>query len=147
MDVILLKDVEKLGAEGAVVHVKPGFARNYLIPQGLAASATARQLKVVEEIKRQRAAKTQRVKDDAEALKRRLESRSLTLKLNHGADDKPFGAITTHDVAEALAREGMTVEKHAVHLEQPIKGLGIYDIPIRLHPEVTATLKLWVVKA
>ena len=146
-DVVLLKDVEKLGTEGTVVHVKPGFARNYLLPRGLAAPATPQQLKAVEAIKQQRLQKTQRIQAEAATLKQKLESRSLTLKLNLGADDKPFGSVTTHDIVEALAREGIEVEKHAIHLEQPIKMLGIFDIPVRLHPAVTATLKVWVVKA
>ena len=146
-DVVLLKDVEKLGTEGTVVHVKPGFARNYLLPRGLAAPATPQQLKAVEAIKQQRLQKTQRIQAEAATLKQKLESRSLTLKLNLGADDKPFGSVTTHDIVEALTREGIEVEKHAIHLEQPIKMLGIFDIPVRLHPAVTATLKVWVVKA
>jgi len=146
MDVILLADVETLGPQGAVVKVKPGFARNYLLPKGLAVQATTQQLKAAEEVKRQRAQRAQRLKEQAQAQKQKLESRSLTFKLHLGADDKPFGAITTHDVVEALHREGMGIEKHAVHLEQPIKSLGIFEVPVRLHPEVTATVKLWVVK-
>jgi len=146
MDVILLKDVEKVGTTGAVVHVKPGFARNYLLPQGLAVPATTQQLKAAAERQRQQQAKAQRIKAQAEGLKRKLEGRSLTLKLSLGEDEKPFGAITTHEVVDALRREGFEVDKHALHLEQPIKSLGIFELPIRLHPEVTATLKLWVVK-
>ena len=147
MDVILLKDVEKLGAAGAVMQVKDGYARNYLLPSGLAAPATPQRLKAVEAARQQQLKQAQRLHADAEALKRKIEGRSLTLKLTLGADDQPFGSITVHDVVEALSREGIMVEKHAVHLEQPIKGLGIYEIPVRLHPNVTATLKLWVVKA
>jgi len=147
MDVILLKDIEKLGTEGTVVHVKPGFARNYLVPSGLAVPASPQHLKAVEAAKQQRLRQAQRVQAEAEAVKRQLEGRSLTLKLALGADDEPFGSVTVHDVAEALAREGMQVEKHAIRLEHPIKTLGVYDIPVRLHPNVTAMLKLWVVKA
>ena len=147
MDVILLKDVEKLGAEGAVVHVRPGFARNYLLPLGLAAPATPQQLKAIEAGKRQREHKLQRVKQDADALKRKIESRSITLKLTLGYDEKPFGSVTVHDLVEALQREGLDVEESAVHLEQPIKTLGIFDVPVKLHPDVTATAKVWVVKA
>ena len=146
MDVILLKDIEKLGSQGAVVHVKPGFARNYLLPQGLAVAATAQQLKATEERQRQQQAKVQRIKAQAEVLKRKLEGRSLTLKLSLGEDEKPFGAITTHEIVDALKREGFELDKHALHLEQPIKSLGIFELPVRLHPDVTATLKLWVVK-
>ena len=146
MDVILLKPVEPLGPEGAVVKVKPGFARNYLLPQGLAVPATAQQLKAAEARLRQQQQKTERIKAQADTLKQKLEGRSLTLKLSLGEGDKPFGAITAHEVLDALTREGFELEKHAVHLEEPIKSLGIFELPIRLHPEVTATLKLWVVK-
>ena len=147
MDVILLKDVEKLGAEGAVLTVKPGFARNYLLPRGLAVPATPQQLKAMEALRRQRSRQAERRKAELEALKQKLEARSLTLKLSLGEGEKPFGAITAHDVFEALQREGVEVDKHAVQLQQPIKALGVYDVPVRLHPDVTATLKLWVVKA
>ncbi len=147
MDVILLKSVEKLGAEGAIVHVKPGFARNYLLPRGLAASASPSQRKVAEETQRRRAQKTQRAQAEAEVLKRKVESRPLTLTLNLGADGKAFGAITAHDVLEALAKEGFQLDKHAVQLEQPIKTLGTVEVSVRVHPDVTATVKVSVVKA
>ena len=147
MDVILLKDVVPLGAEGAVVRVKPGFARNYLLPSGLAVEATPRQLQAVEASKRQRLKQAERVQQEAEALKRRLESHSLTMTLTLGEGDQPFGSITVHDVADALARDGIPVEKGAIRLEQPLKALGVFDVPVRLHPNVTATVKLWVVKA
>ena len=149
MDVVLLTDVETLGAAGAVIHVKPGFARNYLLPRGLAALATPQVLSGIAATQRRRDAKAQRAQAEAEALKRKIEGRPLTLKLSLGVDDKPFGAITTHDVLEALTKEhaGMTLEKHAVHLEQPIKTLGMFEIPVRLDAHVTATVKMWVVKA
>ena len=147
MDVILLKDVEKLGTEGTVVHVKPGFARNYLVPCGLAVPATAHQLKAVEAITQQRQKKSQRLQADADALKHTLEGRLLTFTLTLGDEDKPFGSVTTHDIVEALARDGIVVDKHAVHLEEPIKSLGAFEVSVRLHPAVTATLKLQVVKA
>ena len=146
MDVILLKDVERIGTIGAVVHVKPGFARNYLLPQRLAVPATAQQLKAAEERSRQQQDKAQRIKAQAQLVKQKLEARSLTLKLSLGQDDKPFGAITAHEIMDALTRDGFALEKHALHLEQPIKSLGIFELPVRLHPDVTATLKLWVVK-
>lgn len=147
MDVILLKDVEKLGAAGAVVRVKPGFARNYLMPGGWAAPATPQQLKAVEEIKRQRQKQSDRAIAEATALKQRLEAKKLTLSLALGEGDKPFGSVTAHDVAEALVREGMAVEKHAVQLAEPIKALGSYEIPVKVHASVTATVKLLIVKA
>lgn len=147
MDVILLKDVDQVGKEGTVVHVKPGFARNYLLPHGLALPATPEHLKAVEERKRLAQRRQERIHAQAESLKHKLENLSLTLKLSLGEQDQPFGSITAHDIVQALAQEGLPVDKHTVQLEEPIKVLGIYPIPIRLHPEVTATLKLWVVKA
>ena len=147
MDVILLKDIEKLGAEGALVHVKPGFARNYLLPQGLAVAATPQRMKAAEAVKRRQAAGAQKAQEAAAALKQRLESRSVTLTLNLGADGKPFGSVTVHDLAEALSQEGLAVEKHLIALEEPIKALGVFDVPVRLHPSVIATVKVVVTKA
>ena len=147
MDVVLLTDVERLGFQGAVVHVKPGFARNYLIPRGLALRATPTQLRQLEEIKRQQHRKLANAKTQAQALKERLEVVSLTLSLTVGTEDKAFGAVTAHDLMEALHQQGIILEKHAIQLKQPIKTLGSVEVPIRLPAEVTARLKLTVVKA
>ena len=147
MDVVLLRDVERLGPPGRVVTVKPGYARNYLIPHGLAAPATPQQLKALEQQQKHRDQKAARIKAQALSLKGRLESRGLTLKLSLGEGHKPFGSITVHDILLALAEDGVTVDRHAIQLEEPVKALGIYAVPVRLHPEVTATLKIWVVKA
>ena len=147
MDVLLLKDVERLGAEGSIVSVKPGYARNRLIPSGLAVAATKARIKAVEQTKQRRDQKLVRIKEQALTVKRKLEGRSLALTLNLGADDKPFGSVTTHDLVQALEKEGFAVDRHDVRLEQPIKSLGIFEVPVRLHPEVTATLKVWVGKA
>jgi large subunit ribosomal protein L9 len=147
MDVILLKDVEKLGAEGSVVHVRPGYARNYLLPAGLAVAASPEQLKAVEAAKQARQKQAKRLSAEAEELKKKIEARSLTLKLTLGENDQAFGSVSAHDIVEALAKEGLAVEKSAVKLDEPVKALGIFDVPVRLHADVTATLKLWVVKA
>ena len=147
MDVVLLKEVEKLGREGEIVKVSPGYARNFLIPQGLALLATPAQLKTMATIQQQRLRQRQRQQAAAEALKQKLEDRTLTLTLTLGEQDQAFGSITVHDLAEALAREGVAVEKHLIQLAEPIKALGAYEVSIRLHPDVTATLKLQVVKA
>ena len=147
MDVILLKDVEKLGTAGSVVRVKSGFARNYLLPGGLVAPATPQQLKAVEAMRQQRQKQSDRALAEATTLKQRLESKTLTFTLALGEGDKPFGSVTAHDVAEALAREGMTVEKHAIQLPEPVKALGNHAVPVRVHADVTATVKLQVVKA
>jgi large subunit ribosomal protein L9 len=147
MEVVLLKDVETLGSAGAVVRVKPGFARNHLLPSGLAVAATPQQLKAVELAGRRREQQARRIQAGVEALKRRIESLSLTLTLTLGEDDRAFGSVTVHDIVEALAREGIAVEKPMVHLEQPLKALGLYEVPIRLHPQVAATVKVRVAKA
>ena len=147
MDVILLKDVEKLGAEGSVVRVRSGYARNFLVPSGLAVLASAAQRKVIEEVARQRQRKTARAQTEANALKQRIERCTVTLTLTVGEGDQPFGSVTAHDVAEALAREGLPVEKHAIRLEEPIKALGAYQVPVKVHATVIATLKVSIVKA
>ena len=147
MDVVLLKDVGPLGSQGAMVHVKPGFARNFLIPQGLAVVATDGQVKTVQEVARQRGRKLERIRADAEALKARLEKHALSFKLNFGEDEKAFGSITAHEVVESLTRDGFAVDKHAVALAAPIKSLGVHEVPVKLHPNVTAVLKVRVVKA
>ncbi len=147
MDVLLLQQVERVGSEGTVVKVRPGFARNFLLPRGLAVVATPENLRQVEDRKRVAEHKAKREREHLEQLKRKLENRSLTLKLNLGEGDKAFGSVTTHDIAEALGQEGLPIEKQQIGLAEPIKTLGIYEVPVKLHPEVTATLKLWVVKA
>ena len=147
MEVVLLKEIKRLGTEGAIVSVKPGFARNYLIPNGMAALATAQQLKALDQVKQHRNQKAAREKDHAEQLKRRIEGRSLTLRLKLGEGGKPFGAITVNDIVEELAKGQMKIDRHAIKLDEPIKTLGFYETAVRLHPEVTATLKLVVSKA
>ncbi len=147
MDIVLLKDVEKLGSEGSVVQVKPGYARNYLLPRGLAAQASPHQLQLAEAAKQKRQEKADRAKSTFIALKQKLEALSLTQKLMIGEENKAFGSISANDIAQALAQEGLPVEKHMIHLEQPIKTLGAFEVPVRLHAEVTATVKVSVVKA
>ncbi len=147
MEVVLLKEVKRLGTEGAIVTVKPGFARNYLIPNGVAVPATAQQLKALDQAKQHRNQKVAREKDHVEQLKRRIEGRSLTLCLKLGEGGKPFGAITVNDIVEGLAKEQIKIDRHAIKLDEPIKALGFYETAVRLHPEVTATLKLVVSKA
>ena len=147
MDVVLLKPVNALGDAGALVSVKAGYARNYLIPTGLAVPATPQQLSALAATRQQRDQKATRLKEQALTLKQRLESRSWTFTLNLGEGGKPFGAITAHDILQALSQEHPAIEKHAIRLEHPLKALGIYEVPVRLHPDVTATLKVWIVKA
>lgn len=147
MDVILTQEVPSLGAQGAVVAVKDGFARNYLIPRGLARPATAGNLRVVEQLKRQRQAVAAAARAQAQTVAGKLTSLSCTIPAAVGVEEKLHGSVTAADIAEALAEQGIVVEKRQIGLEAPITKLGVYRVPIRLHPEVTATVKVWIVKA
>ncbi len=147
MNVILLKDVEKLGIRGSVIKVKRGYARNYLVPSGFAVVETEQQRRALAETIRQGEQKHKRDVEKAEGVKKAIEAKKWTLTLNVGTEDKTFGAVTANDVAQLLEREGIAVEKHSVHLSEPIKSLGVHTVPVRVHPEVTASLKLSVVKA
>jgi large subunit ribosomal protein L9 len=146
MKVILKSDVERLGKTGDVVAVAAGYARNYLLPRGLALEATARSVEQIK-IDRKRAEKARQQKAaDAAALARKLEQISLTVSKQAGESDKLFGTVTAMEIAEALEKEGHEIDKRKLEPEEPIKTLGIYTVPVRLHADVTAKVKLWVVK-
>lgn len=146
MKVILKNDVERLGKSGDVVTVAAGYARNYLLPRGLALEATDRGMEQIV-IDRRRDEKAQQKKaSDAVALQAKLEELSLTISKQSGESDKLFGTVTAMEIAAALEKEGHEIDKRKIELEEPIKTLGIYTVPIRLHSEVTAKVKLWVVK-
>jgi large subunit ribosomal protein L9 len=147
MNVILLQDVDKLGRIGQVVSVARGYARNYLIPRGLAATATEGQQSMLAERVRQEAKRDQKHKRVAQDLAARYKELSCTITVQAGEDDKLFGSVTERDIAVALAEQELAVEHRQVVLEEPIKQLGVYAIPIKLHPEVEVTCKVWVVKA
>ena len=146
MKVILKSDIERLGKVGDVVSVAAGYARNYLLPQGKALEATANSMKLIE-LENKRHEKVQhRRKEEAEALCKSLEQLSLTVNKQAGESDKLFGTVTAMDIAEALGKEQHVIDKRKIVLDEPIKTLGIYTVPIKLHAEVTAQVKLWVVK-
>jgi large subunit ribosomal protein L9 len=146
MKVILKADIERLGKIGEVVAVAPGYARNFLLPRDLALEATDKNLARIE-VEKKRYAKIQaKVRQDAEALAARLGTLSLTLRQPAGESDRLFGTVTTMDIAAALEKEGIAIDKRQITVEEPIKTLGIYTVPVKLAPEVTATLKVWVVR-
>ena len=146
MKVILKNDVERLGKTGDVVTVAAGYARNYLLPRGLALEATDGSMEQIA-IDRRRDEKAQQKKaSDAVALQAKLEELSLTISKQSGESDKLFGTVTAMEIAAALEKEGHEIDKRKIELEEPIKTLGIYTVPIRLHSDVTAKVKLWVVK-
>ncbi len=147
MEIVLLTEVKALGAPGAIVAVKAGYARNYLIPNGFAVAATASQVAAASERQQRQGREAAHLLEQADALKQALEGHPLTLSLTLGEGDKAFGSITAGHIADALAKAHLPVERHAIHLTQPIKALGAYEIPIRLHPDINATLKLSVIKA
>lgn len=145
MQVILQEDVASLGKAGDVVKVRNGYGRNFLLPKGKAVVADPKNLKMLEHQKRVVAAKESKRKASAEDLATKLGSLSLTISREAGEAEKLFGSVTTKDIAEALRREGYTIDRRDIHLDEPIKQLGIFDVPVKLHPEVTGTVKVWVV--
>lgn len=143
MEVILIKDVEKLGYANDIVNVKPGYANNYLIPQGYAKAATASARKVLAENLKQRAHKDAKILADAQALAEKLANLPvvITVKAEEG---KIFGSVTSADIAEALAAKEITVDRKAISVDS-IKTVGEYEATVKLHREVKATIKLSVV--
>ena len=146
MEIILLQDIKTLGKEGDTVKVKDGYARNYLIPGRLGMLCTAGTVKILE-AKRKRASKErEKEKKTAQALAEKLSQISLTIPMESGMEDKLFGTVTQEAILHALHEEGIQVDKKAIFIEEPIRKLGIYNIEVRLYPEVKSTLRLWIVK-
>jgi large subunit ribosomal protein L9 len=146
MEVILKQDIERLGKTGQIVEVKDGFARNFLIPNGLVVPLTPTNLKKIEQEKQRKILQLERVKKEAEELSGRLAALSLTIPVLTQEEDKLYGSITSADITAALKEEGFDIDKHSIILDEPIKSLGIYEVPIRLHPEISCKIKIWVVK-
>ncbi|MBU0548672.1 MAG: 50S ribosomal protein L9 [Candidatus Omnitrophica bacterium] len=146
MEVILIKDVEKIGKAGSVVKVKEGFARNFLFPHNLAKVATSINLKQLEKERQIKSAQYAKAKEESGEVKKRLDALSLTISVLAQQEEKLYGSISALDIAVALKEEGFSIDKNAIDLAEPIKSLGIYELAVKLHPEVIATLKLWVVK-
>jgi len=145
IEVILRQDVKTLGQAGEMVRVKPGYARNYLLPQGLAFEATEGNKKRIAAEAKARASRDQAEKVEAQQAANRLSGVTLSLSGKAGEEGKLFGSITSQDVADALARAGHTVDKRRIELEHPIKTVGEHTVTIRLHPEVHAELRVSVV--
>ena len=146
MKVILLDDVQKLGRRGEVRDVSDGYARNFLIPKKLALSATAGNLKNLEHIKKQANAKADRIKGDAEALRDRIEALAFEDRRQASEEGKLFGSVTAQDLVDFLEQHKVKVDRRRVQLDEPIKSLGESSVPIRLHPEVIAQLRVSVVR-
>jgi large subunit ribosomal protein L9 len=146
MKVILREDVEDVGTTGQTVEVKDGYGRNFLIPRNLAIPATQANLKSIGEIDKQKQFRIRKRRKAAEIIKDRIEKLSLQIEVQVGEEDKMFGSVTNSDIMHLLEKEGVTVDKRSVELEEPIKALGVYTIPVKIEKDVTAHLKLWVIK-
>ncbi len=147
MDVILLKDVEGLGEAGDIVNVKPGYARNYLTPRGLALRASKRNLAVAEEKKNVARARKERANIANKELADSLAKVELTIEMQVGEEEKLFGSVTTQDIHKALLEKELDIDRQIILLEEPIKALGVYNIPINVSDELQPEIKLYVIKA
>jgi large subunit ribosomal protein L9 len=148
--VILKQSIEKLGEAGEIITVKPGFARNYLLPRGFAYEATTANLRELEADRHRAEAVTRRSYLEARRRASQLENVSLTFHAKAGEESKLFGSITSGDIAERLnSDQGLDfeVDRRSIELEEPIKSLGVFAVAIRLHPDVKPEVKVWVIKA
>jgi len=146
MKVILQKDLGKRGSMGDILEVAEGYARNYLIPKGLAKKAEESNIKSLEHNKKVVQDKINKEKKEAETVAEKLSAHSCTITKKVGEDDKLFGSVTSADIEEALKKDGFNVSKKDIILEDHIKALGVYTIPIKVKVGVTANLKVWIVK-
>ncbi|MCY7379146.1 MAG: 50S ribosomal protein L9 [Gemmatimonadaceae bacterium] len=146
MEIILRQAIENLGHPGDVVTVKNGYARNFLLPRGFAYEATPGNLKRIgAERGRLEAAESER-RESASEIAKRLEEVQLTFSARVGEEGKLFGSVTSADVAEQLAAHGFNIEKRLIDLHEPIKALGVYRVPVRLHADVKPEIRVWVIK-
>ncbi len=147
MKVILRDNLPKLGRMGDIVDVAPGYARNYLFPRGLALLATESNIRRVEAEKKIREKIREKEKKEAEELAAKLEKKSITIPVQVGEDEQLFGSVTAQDIARALNQEGFPVDRKQIILEEPLKSLGIYNVELKLHPEVKTSIRVWIVKS
>ncbi len=146
MEVILREDVERLGTRGQVVKVAPGYARNFLLPKRLAVAATEANKKIVEQERQAYLRKEAKLKTEAEDLSKLLGGVSVSIAQKAGENDQLFGSVTSKDIAEALEKQNFTVDRRKIQLEEPIKQLGEFKVPVRLHRDVTAEVTVQVVR-
>ena len=147
MQVILRKEVVNLGDAGDLVKVKPGYGRNYLIPRGLAIPATEGSVRQVDHQKKVADAIRRKNLSGANELKEKLEGTAVSIRRETGDDDRLFGAVTNRDVADALLAEGVEVDRRSIQLAEPIKSIGLFTVPVRLHRDVTANVRVYVIRA
>lgn len=146
MKIIMLKDVEGVGQAGDIVQVADGYARNLLIPKGQALLATDANMARFESQRRQLEATADRERKAATALAEELGKASLTAQVRVGEEDRLFGSVTAQNIADLLKEQGHEIDRRTIELEEPIRALGVYTVPVKLHASVTAEVKVWVVK-
>jgi large subunit ribosomal protein L9 len=146
MKVILRQDIPDLGKAGQTLEVKSGYGRNFLIPRNLAILATKANLKAIGEIEKQSQIRERKQKREAEQLKDKLEKLSLTIEVLVGEEDKIFGSVTSQNVADLLAAQGFETDKRNILLDEPIKSLGVYTVPVKVEKDVIANVKTWVIR-
>ncbi len=147
MKIILRSDVRGLGEAGDLVQVKDGYARNYLLPQKLAVAASRSSVKALDHEKRQIALRERRRLKELEKLAHKLRSTSVTITKEVGEGDRLFGSVTSMDIQRSLEQEGIELDRRLIDLPEPIKAIGVFDVSVKLHRQVQASLKVWVVKA
>ena len=147
MEIILIKDVERLGKSGDQIKVKDGYARNFLIPKDFALKATPHNLRIIQRGKENKIAREKNEEMKAVELAERLSTVSCTISMPAGEDDKLFGTVTSGHIVEALEKtEGIVLDKKKIVIPDPIKKLGVYTVFVKLHPEVSRKIKVWVIK-
>jgi large subunit ribosomal protein L9 len=144
--VVLQKDVPNLGPGGHIVRVRPGYARNYLIPRGLAARATEQNVRRIDELKRLVAERTEHELVEAQDIAVKLQASSVKLERAVGEENRMYGSVTAKDIEHAFGELGLVVDRRKIELGEPIKTLGLHEVPIRLHAQVKAVLRVEVVK-
>ena len=147
MDVILLKDYLSLGKTGDTVKVKPGFARNFLIPEGIALRASSKNLSIFKEQKKFEKVRQKREKSFNENIAKKLSKIEITIEAKVGEEDKMFGSITAKDIHKSILEEGIKVEQNSIQLDKPIKALGIYNVDVIVTQNITSTVKVYVIKS
>jgi len=146
MKVILLQNVERLGKTGDVVMVKEGYARNFLFPKNKAKPASEAGVKMLESLKKKREAEEKKKLDELRATADKLAALSVTINAQAGEEDKLFGSVSAEMISEAVSAQGFSIDKKDITLDEPIKKLGVYTVIVKLHPEINASLRVWVVK-
>lgn len=147
MKVILKEDIKGVGKLGEIINVAEGYGRNFLIPRKKAVEATPENVKVMEREKKKLEAQLKASVHEAEELQKKVNEGSVTIARQVGEGEKMFGSVTSADIAEVLEKEGIKIDKKQVHLDKPIKELGLFHVPVKIHQDITADLKVWVVKA